>query len=113
LTVYDLVILAPAFLLLADWGVGEDISWFSQSSHLCRKERGKDEAPALLADGVMERKVSSSSLPMLLYISYALPLIGPLSRYTHVQLSVLAFVGLVFFVWRGVSRESATAQIRG
>jgi alpha-1,2-mannosyltransferase len=66
LTVYDLIILTPAFLLLADW---------------------------LLA------QASSSSirrLATLLYLIYALPLIGPLTRWTHVQLSVVAMTaGLV------------------
>ena len=75
LAIYDLVILAPAFLLLSDWGTGKDLS--------------------------------GSSLPLLLYLCYALPLVGPLSRYTHVQLSVVAFAGLAFFLWRRASRESA------
>ena len=65
LTIYDLVILVPAFLLLADWALHES-------------------APM--------------SLPILLYLCYALPLIGPLSRYTHVQLSVVAFAGLLYWI---------------
>jgi alpha-1,2-mannosyltransferase len=68
LTVYDLVVLAPAFLLLAGW--------------------------------YRERQLSSSPLPMLLYLCYSLPLIGPLSNYTHVQLSVIAFVGLTGYLWK-------------
>lgn len=77
LTVYDLVILAPAFLLLADWGRKEDIS--------------------------------SSSLPILLYLCYALPLIGPLSRYTHVQLSVVAFLALTYHLWHVTHRNPTFA----
>ena len=79
LAIYDLVILAPAFLLLSNW--------------------------------CMETDLADSSLPLVLYLCYALPLIGPLSRYTHVQLSVAAFVGLAFFLWRVTSRESLSTQI--
>jgi len=71
LTVYDLTILAPAFLLIADWAAGQ---------------RARDFAP---------------SLPSLLYLCYALPLVGPLARWTHVQLSVIAMVMLLSAVIRG------------
>jgi hypothetical protein len=73
LTIYDLVILVPAFLLLADLALQES-------------------AP--------------TSVPILLYLCYALPLIGPLSRYTHVQLSVVAFAGLLYWIWN-------SAKLRG
>jgi hypothetical protein len=73
LTIYDLVVLAPAFLLLSDLSLSESIA--------------------------------SSSLPLLLYLCYALPLIGPLARYTHVQLSVIAFVGLIYFLWHVTVRQ--------
>lgn len=86
LTVYDLVILAPAFLLLADWAV----------------EVGGRFARVM---GV------------LLYLCYALPLVGPLARWTHVQLSVLAMVGLSWvLLWaarcevKASSREVASVR---
>lgn len=69
LTVYDLVILAPAFLLLADWiaaGSGT-------------------KAPAWL--GVS------------LYFAYMLPLLGPFARWTHLQLAVIAMAGCVYLIW--------------
>ena len=69
LFIYDLLVLAPAFLLLVDW--------------MLRAQ------PA-----------SSPTLHVLLYLSYVLPLFGPLSRWTHVQLSVLAFAGLLSVLWR-------------
>jgi hypothetical protein len=59
LTVYDLVILAPAFLLLSDW---------------------------LLAN---QRIPSRGLISLLLYLCYPLFLLGPLTRFTHVQLSVI------------------------
>ncbi len=73
LTVYDLVILAPAFLLLADWLV------------------------AHVPDS------SSGMLATLLYFAYLLPLAGPLARWTHVQLSVVVMAAALFVVWRIVN----------
>jgi len=76
LTVYDLVVLAPAILLLADWAV----------EHACNRNR----------------------IGALLYLVYALPLLGPLARFTHVQLSVIAMVILVLVLWR-ISRTLGSA----
>lgn len=70
LTVYDLVILAPVFLLTGDWLVGE-------SSNSSRWKLGA-----------------------LLYLVYMLPLVGPLTRWTHVQLSVIAMTACVYCIWR-------------
>jgi len=70
LTVYDLVILAPAFLLLADW--------------MARQPNGSP--PRWLGT--------------LLYLVYALPLLGPLARWTHIQLSVIAMAACVYLIWR-------------
>jgi hypothetical protein len=58
LTVYDLVILAPAFLLLSDWIVTQP---------------GDPATP---------------HLKLLLYLAFLVPLLGPLARWTHLQLSV-------------------------
>jgi hypothetical protein len=58
LTVYDLVILAPAFLLMAEW----------LTAH--------SEHP------------SARRLAFLLYLAFVLPLLGPLACWTHFQLSV-------------------------
>jgi hypothetical protein len=75
LTVYDLVILAPAFLLLADWARGRsDVSW----------------------------------LGSLLYASYILPLAGPLARWTHVQVSVIAMALLMWLICR---METSSANV--
>jgi hypothetical protein len=70
LTVYDLVILAPAFLLLADW---------------------------LLAHPKTSLTNWSETL---LYLAYILPMLGPLALWTHVQLSVMAMCGLVYVIWK-------------
>jgi alpha-1,2-mannosyltransferase len=70
LTVYDLVILAPAFLLLADWMAGQP-------------------------EGLSPRWLGT-----FLYLVFALPLLGPLARWTHVQLAVIAMASCVYLIWR-------------
>jgi hypothetical protein len=76
LTVYDLVVLAPALLLLSDWVIGA-----ASTSAL----RGMGAA---------------------LYLVYMLPLLGPLARWTHVQLSVVAMAIVVYQIWRYTSDTS-------
>jgi len=68
LTVYDLLILAPAFLLTADW----------LTTHV--------EDPR------------ARWLGLLLYLAYALPLVGPLAQWTHLQLSVPVMAALVWAI---------------
>jgi alpha-1,2-mannosyltransferase len=80
LTVYDLVILAPAFLLLADWLVVQPLT------------------------------TSTRWLGTLLYFSYMLPLIGPLARWTHLQLSVMAMAGALYFISRICSQTQPNAE---
>src|SRR5580700_9593321 len=70
LTVYDLVILAPAFLFLTDWIV-------------------------------MQPDTSiTSSLKLLLYFSFALPLLGPLARWTHLQLTVPVMLAILYLIFQ-------------
>ena len=76
LTVYDLVLLAPAFLLLTDWTI---------------EHRDSRSFPWMC---------------VLLYLSYALPLLAPITSWTHLQWSVLAFSGLLFWLWR-ITQEKA------
>jgi hypothetical protein len=78
LTVYDLVILAPAFLLLSDWLMGRDASL------------GAGSSPPWLGT--------------LVYLCYTLPLAGPVAGWTHVQLSVVAMAAIVYVLWR-ISRQ--------
>jgi len=70
LTVYDLVILAPAFLLLSDWAV-------VQPSHSTK-----------------------SGLELLLYLAFALPLLGPLARWTHLQLTVPVMLAILYVIFQ-------------
>jgi hypothetical protein len=80
LTVYDLVILAPAILMLADWLIGQ-------------------------SGGQTVRGIGT-----LLYLVYVLPLLGPITRWTHVQLSVVAMSALLLAMWRWSSEIGAVAS---
>jgi alpha-1,2-mannosyltransferase len=84
LTVYDLVILAPTFLLLSDWAVAR------------------------------YRKSGSGFIGTMLYLAYILPLAGPLLRGTHVQLSVVAMSILAYLIMKSVDtdRESQPLEIQ-
>jgi hypothetical protein len=66
LTVYDLVILAPAFLLLANW------------------------------IAIQPDDPGAPQLKLLLYLAYALPLLGPLARWTHLQLTVPVMLAILY-----------------
>jgi hypothetical protein len=69
LTVYDLVILAPPFLLISNWIVSQ---------------------PSSLA---------TAHFKLLLYLAFALSLAGPLARWTHLQLSVPVMAALLYEIW--------------
>lgn len=79
LTVYDLVILAPAFILLADWLASQPLT------------------------------ASTRGLGTLLYLAYMLPLVGPFAKWTHVQLSVVAMAATVYLIWQVGRTGSANA----
>ena len=49
----------------------------------------------------------STALRLLLYLAFFLPIFGPLSRWTHLQLSVPAFAALLWILWR----HSATTAL--
>ena len=68
LYIYDLLALAPMFVLMADWSL-----------------RQAKQSPVL---------------SVLLYLAFILPLFGPLSRWTHLQLSVLVFAALLWTLRR-------------
>jgi len=70
LFVYDLLVLAPVLLLVVDWTLSD------------------------------VRRCSSAPLFLLSYLAFILPLVGPLSRWTFVQLSVPVLVALLWTLWR-------------
>jgi hypothetical protein len=80
LTVYDLVILAPAFLLLSD----------------CIATQPDFAAP---------------HFKFLLYFAFTVPLLGPLARWTHFQLSVPAMAALLYGIWRFGKNECSVADL--
>jgi alpha-1,2-mannosyltransferase len=73
LFVYDLLVLAPVLLLVIEWTLTHASS------------------------------TSASALRVLAYLAFVLPLLGPLSRWTHLQLSVPVFVVLLWMIWRRCS----------
>jgi arabinofuranan 3-O-arabinosyltransferase len=79
LFIYDLLVLAPALLLLADWIL-----------------RGAANSAA---------HPDSSLFRLLLYLAFVLPLFGPLARWTHLQLSIPAFVALLWTLYRLAKSE--------
>ncbi len=76
LYVYDLVILAPALMLVGDWAL---------------RNSQDERVPEIIS---------------LLYLSFVLPLLGPVTRFTHLQLSVIAFALMTFVLFRVVSRPT-------
>jgi hypothetical protein len=79
LTVYDLVVLAPTFLLLSDWIVTAN-------------------------------QATTPQLKLLLYVAFVLPLLGPLARWTHLQLTVPVMLAILYLTSRlreGTKRRSA------
>ena len=78
LTIYDLVILAPAFLLLANW---------------LAREYGP-------------------TIRILLYLCFVLPLAGPLARWTHVQLTVLAMAFLLYLLEKQARSDGSALRTK-
>jgi hypothetical protein len=79
LTVYDLVILAPAFLLLTDWIVTQP-------------------------------DTATPYFKFLLYLTFALPLLGPLALWTHLQPSVPVIIILLFGIWTAGRKLTSTTN---
>jgi alpha-1,2-mannosyltransferase len=79
--IYDLLALAPAFLLLTDWSLSN------------------------------VRSPAKPALDVLLYLAFLLPLFGALAYWTHVQLSVIVFAALLWTLRRlQLSEEPILSQ---
>jgi alpha-1,2-mannosyltransferase len=106
LTVYDLVILAPAFLLLADC-----LAAYSANDY----QENADLANDLHTNGTLSNN-PTRWLGTLLYLVYLLPLFGPFARWTHVQLSVVAMAACVSVIgykyYRPNKNFSASGNLR-
>ncbi len=68
--IYDLLALAPALLLLANWTLNNP------------------------------HHPSAPAVKFLSYLAFVLPLFGPIARWTHLQLSVPVFAALLWTLWR-------------
>lgn len=83
LIVYDLVIVAPVFLLMADWTIAQA--------------------------AIAQPGSSASILKVILYLTYLAPLVsGPIARWTHLQISVVLMSILVYLIWQSVDGRSST-----
>lgn len=86
LMAYDLVILAPAFLLLGSWVL--------------------EHAQATAAP----------AMRVLLYLCYGLPLLEPVAKFAHLQFSVIGFAVLFVFVYLAITEQAripAASQAAG
>jgi hypothetical protein len=56
----------------------------------------------MLADWLVSQPSTTLTrwLGILLYFVYALPLLGPFARWTHVQLSVVAMAATLYVIWQ-------------
>jgi glycosyl transferase family 87 len=79
LTDYDLVVLAPALLLIGNW--------IMTAAPSCHRDAAK----------------------LLTYAAYALPAFGALLKFTHVQFSVIAFTALLLVLVKSSAAASNTA----
>jgi len=82
LFVYDLLVLAPALLLLANWTLDNEQHSFTPP------------------------------LRLLLYLAFLLPLFGPTSQWTHLQLSVPVFVAILWTLHHFRNRDDMRAEPR-
>jgi len=80
LFVYDLLVLTPALLLIVDWCLTN------------------------------EQAALRSELFVFSYLAFILPLFGPVSRWTHLQFSVIAFIALLWtlFCFTRISALAST-----
>lgn len=68
--IYDLLAIAPVFLLLVDWSLANP------------------------------HHAAKPALDVLLYLAFLLPLFGPLAHWTHLQLSVIVFAAILWNLYR-------------
>jgi alpha-1,2-mannosyltransferase len=80
LYIYDLLALAPVFLMLSNW---------------CLQNSEHPSKPALA---------------LLLYFAFLLPLFGPIARWTHLQLSVIVFAAALWTLYRIATVSSQLAR---
>jgi hypothetical protein len=102
LFVYDLLVLAPILLLLLDSTIRPGLVIPSNARNLLFAEpiEKADSSPLSFSEKTILRQQSSSELKALLYLAFILPLFGPISRWTHLQLSVIAFTAILWILYR-------------
>lgn len=61
----------------------------------------------LLTNWMLENEDDTTALRPLLYAAFVVPLFGPLSRWTHLQLSVLVFAAVLWLLYRVRNQRNA------
>jgi alpha-1,2-mannosyltransferase len=82
LLVYDLVVLAPAFLLVTNWTLQR------------------------------ENYAATAAVRVLLFLAFVLPLFGPISHWTHVQLSVPVFAAVLWLLYGSYNAHNMRVAVR-
>ena len=118
LFVYDLLVLAPVFLLLTNSIAGESLpeSMASKTPSQIPNQVPSKVPGEVRSDiqGEAQCKVLQADPPVLtvlLYLTFVLPLLGPLSRWTHLQLSVPAFAALLWMLSRRAGIAATTGHV--
>jgi alpha-1,2-mannosyltransferase len=65
----------------------------------------------LVGDWILrDQNADSPAMRLFLYLAFILPLLGPLSRWTHLQLSVPAYFVLLWMLWRHASKTDGNSD---
>lgn len=64
----------------------------------------------LLVDWRIRQLQAPTGVGILLYLVFALPLLGPFTRWTHLQLSVVVMTALLYLIWRVTVRGRKSAE---
>ena len=83
LFIYDLLVLAPALLLLVDWTLNHP------------------------------QRVVAPALRLVLYLAFVLPFFGPLAQWIRIQFSVPVFTILLWMLWQETASEKLASTESG
>lgn len=89
LLVYDVAVLAPVFFLLSDWLLNRSSDRASERP----SERPPEQTTA-------QPPFSDSAMKIVLYLGFLAPLLGAITRWIHLQVSVVLMSVLLWMIWR-------------
>ena len=65
----------------------------------------------LLVDWLLSEPLAPGGIATLAYLLAVLPLLGPFTRFIHVQLSVVAMTAALYVIWRMQMRQRSTTYV--